>query len=341
MLRAGDLLVSTANSKALVGKSCMIRDVPFPCTFGAFVTVLRPKNDVAPEFLAAWMRSPDALVYCYTTSSNTTNISNLRVSDLLALELPLPPIPEQKRIVAILTEQMTEVEKARAATEAQVRAAETFRSAWLNTLFSSASLGKWPMVRLGDHVVSYRNGFGRRPQGAEDGPIVLRLADITRGEIDLSSPRRVKMTPTELQIYRLEPGNLLFLRVNGSRDLVGRGVVVRELGEGIAFNDHLIRVILQPGLLPEYVRAVSETRRSRATIVELASTSAGQLTVNQDAIASLELPLPPLSEQQKITNCLRQQERISGGLSARLSEALEMLQRLPAALLRRAFNGEI
>jgi len=102
LLRAGDLLVSTANSKALVGKSCLVGEPPFPSTFGAFVTVVRPSGDVLPSYLASAMRTPQAQHYAFTMSSNTTNISNLRVSDLMAFELPIPPIGEQRRISATL-----------------------------------------------------------------------------------------------------------------------------------------------------------------------------------------------------------------------------------------------
>lgn len=129
-------MVSTANSKALVGKSCMVMDLPFSCTFGAFVTVLRPKVNVVPPLLEMWMHTPEAMAYCFQVSSNTTNISNLRVSDLLALQIPLPPLPEQQRIAAILTEQLAAVEKAHTAAEEQLKAIERIPAALLRRAFS-------------------------------------------------------------------------------------------------------------------------------------------------------------------------------------------------------------
>src|SRR5580692_4513283 len=55
ILQAGDILISTANSKNLVGKSCLVHQPPFPCTFGAFVTVARPQSSLYPPYLAYWM----------------------------------------------------------------------------------------------------------------------------------------------------------------------------------------------------------------------------------------------------------------------------------------------
>ncbi|MFA6314237.1 MAG: restriction endonuclease subunit S [Sterolibacterium sp.] len=102
ILRSGDILISTANSKELVGKSCLVHRPPYPCAFGTFVTVARPLEKVYPLYLAYWMGTPDFLAWCYKSSSNTTNISNLRVSELETLELRLPNVSEQKRIAGQL-----------------------------------------------------------------------------------------------------------------------------------------------------------------------------------------------------------------------------------------------
>ena len=113
---------------------------------------------------------------------------------------------------------------------------------------------KWPHASLGQFVESYRNGFGRRPTGTESGPIVLRIADVSGGRVDLSDPRRVDMSARELATYSLEANDLLFIRVNGSRDFVGRCILVGKTAEALAFNDHLIRVRLTDDLDPDYVQ---------------------------------------------------------------------------------------
>ena len=73
-LQPGDILVSTANSKALVGKSCIATEIPEPCVFGAFVTVVRPGPSVLASWLAFTLQRDEAKEYFYLTSSNTTNI---------------------------------------------------------------------------------------------------------------------------------------------------------------------------------------------------------------------------------------------------------------------------
>ena len=131
MLRSGDILVSTANSKALVGKSCLVNAMPEACTFGAFVTVLRPGKDIVSSWLSLTIQNGDAKQYFYDVSSNTTNISNLKVSDLLSYRIPLPPIDEQQRIVAALETHMAAAERARNAAEEMLEAVKALNASLL------------------------------------------------------------------------------------------------------------------------------------------------------------------------------------------------------------------
>ena len=100
VLQIGDILVSTANSKPMVGKSVLVPDLPFECTFGAFVTTLRPKPGIVPSYLSLWMQTDGFMVRANELASQTTNIANLRVSDLLAMEIEVPDRVEDQRRLA-------------------------------------------------------------------------------------------------------------------------------------------------------------------------------------------------------------------------------------------------
>ena len=136
MLQLGDVLVSTANSKALVGKSCLVDTMPFDCTFGAFVTVLRPSTTVDHYWLANYMNSNIAKRFFYEKSSNTTNISNLRVSDLLEADIPLPQLVEQKRIASELDDKLAGVKLAEASIQQELDTIEAMPAALLRKAFS-------------------------------------------------------------------------------------------------------------------------------------------------------------------------------------------------------------
>ena len=102
-LLTGDLLVSSANSWNLVGKCCRVPQLHWPATFGGFISVLRgDPSQIEARYLYNWFSSPRIQVTVRSFGQQTTNISNLNVGRCLRLCLPLPSLPEQRRIAEIL-----------------------------------------------------------------------------------------------------------------------------------------------------------------------------------------------------------------------------------------------
>lgn len=162
--------------------------------------------------------------------------------------------------------------------------------------------------KFGDWVLSYRNGYGKRPGAEESGPIVLRIADVSSGSVNLSNPRRGNISEKDAETYRLLPGDLIFVRVNGAREIVGRCCVVGpEVPPDTIFNDHLIRVRLVPGVDPDFARLCVSVPPARAIIEEAASTSAGQLTISQQVLDSIDVLDIPLHKQRDIAARLKAQ----------------------------------
>lgn len=194
-------------------------------------------------------------------------------------------------------------------------------------------------AKFGEYVDSYRNGYGKRPAAGERGPIVLRIADVSSGVIDLSAPRRGIVSLKDAETYRLLPGDLLFVRVNGAREIVGRCCVVRmAVPPDTIFNDHLIRVRLKPGLDPEFARLCTSLPTARVVIEEAAATSAGQLTINQKILDAIDIPVLSLPEQRRIAARLK--VRLAAVESARAAAQAQLadLEALPARLLAAAFD---
>ena len=192
---------------------------------------------------------------------------------------------------------------------------------------------------FGAWVRSYRNGFGRRPGAGETGPIVLRIADVSSGVITLSTPRRGHVSAREGATYRLEPGDLLFVRVNGAREIVGRCCVVGDdVPNDTIFNDHLIRVQLNPGLDPEFARLCMSLPAARAVIEEAASTSAGQLTISQQVLDSIEIPDFSLDKQQLIARQFEAQLSAVDEARQAAKDQLDELTLLAHAIVRESLH---
>lgn len=305
---------------------------------GRGLAAIRGKDGAAAtEFL--WFLL-DVIVASLLANSAGSTFPNLPGEKLSQLPIALPPLSEQRHIAAILDDQMAAVERARAAAEQQLEAARALSSSYQRAEGELAR--RWPRIAFGELASEWRNGFGRRPQGVESGPIVLRLADVPNGTISLANARRGQMSAEELQQYGLTDGDLLFVRVNGSSSIVGRCVVVDRPSEPLAYNDHLIRVRLRDRIaIPAFVRWAFDLEASREAVLAEASTSAGQITINQSALSAVTIPFPPLAEQVEIVRRHEQNTSLAERVQDLCESEVSGLKHLASSMLRAAFRGEL
>ena len=114
-LQALDILISVSNSLELVGKVAQVAEVPQKSTLGAFISLLRPSTQLDAKFYFYQMASPEIQAEIRSSASTTTNISNISSSKLTEIELRIPPLAEQRRIVAEIETQFTRLDASVAA----------------------------------------------------------------------------------------------------------------------------------------------------------------------------------------------------------------------------------
>ena len=110
LLKLGDIIMSSANSKELVGKTCIVTGLNSEMTFGGFVLVIRGIK-VNPCYLQLYLKNLFIKRAFYNKSTQTTNIANISTRDLEMLEVCLPPLNEQAKIVNKVTDIMNILEK--------------------------------------------------------------------------------------------------------------------------------------------------------------------------------------------------------------------------------------
>lgn len=157
----------------------------------------------------------------------------------------------------------------------------------------------WKWVRFGD-LYKLTNGVASR--GSQGGTLrpVLRLADLVDETIDCSDIRAIALTEPEYNSHIIHPGDLVFIRVNGSRGKVGNAYFY-EGNKEISYCDHLFcGSSMSESIVPEYIRYVFQTSMAKAQIDPFIKTTAGQNTISQVNLGRTLVPLPPTAEQKRI-----------------------------------------
>ena len=184
-----------------------------------------------------------------------------------------------------------------------------------------------PLVPLRDLILESQNGLSKRSGADGLETPVLRLANITAGSIDESDAREIRLTAKELAKYALQHGDLVCIRVNGSKALVGRVIQFRA-NRVWAYCDHFIRLrpnqsLVDHRYLAHYFNSQTVRRHIELNMVS----SAGQNTVSQGTMLDIPVPCPGLETQREIVAELEKQ-------FSRLDEAVANLQRVKANLKR-------
>jgi type I restriction enzyme, S subunit len=254
--------------------------------------------------------------------------------------IPLPPLAEQKRIAAILNERMATVERARAAADAQLEAAKALPAAYLRAVFDSPEAQQWPSRRLGELALIVQNGIYKTADNYGHGHPFLRMYNIRDGswKLALQPLARVALEGSENAVFSLKTGDLLVSRVN-SYELVGKCACVGPEAEGYVFENMLIRVRLDGTADPVFVAQQLGTRRVREQIGSAAKRAIGQASINSEDVRSIAVLLPDPTRQRQIAASLSEQTGSAERAQKPAEEELEAINKLPAALLRRAFNG--
>lgn len=131
----GDVLFNNTNSTELVGKSALFAGHSEPVVFSNHFTRLRTDEELDSGYLAFWLQEQWRRGVFADICNRWIGQSAVKNDKLLGLEIPLPPLPEQRRIAARLNEIMVEIARARAAAQAQLDAINALPAVYLRRAF--------------------------------------------------------------------------------------------------------------------------------------------------------------------------------------------------------------
>ena len=256
------------------------------------------------------------------------------------LPVPIPPCVEQERIVAAIEEQFSRLDAGVAALERVRQNLKRMRADALSGLLRAEDGTEVPHVALGDVLIRGRYGTSTKCSVSGMGLPVLRIPNVQLGKIDLSDLKYAIDLSVDLERSRVAEGDILIIRTNGSRSLIGKAAVVGKIPYPMAFASYLIQLKMNPAAVnPEYIVSALAAPRMRARIEELAATSAGQYNISLDKLRSLRIPLPSLTQQSRTLSTAGGLLSIADHIDEEAKRALMRANQLRSAILARAFAG--
>lgn len=328
----GDVVFAKITPCMENGKSAIARGLRNGIGFGTTeFHVLRAGSLVTAEWLHLLVRSKDFRDGAQANMCGAAGQQRVPIRFLENVEIPIPPLAEQRRIVAWIEELTRRVEEARRLRREAVTKTLAFIPSFWGRLFDLAERKGWKKATLGNKNISAII-MGQSPEGSSynrDGKGVPLLNGPTEFGAEHPTPMQWTTQPTRL----CKEGDILFC-VRGSTTgrmnwadrqyCIGRGIAAIRPNEN--------------NCLPKFLYAFIQTQSNAV----LHYGEGGVFpNFNKDQLAAMEIPLLPIDEQRRIVQYLDNLQSKTEELKRLQTETESELASFTPALLAKAFRGEL
>jgi type I restriction enzyme, S subunit len=327
-VEAGDVLLNITG--ASIGRVCVAPPEFCPANVNQHVCIIRSDGSFDPQFLAFYFATAEFQKFIMQAQAGGTRQALTKVL-VERFCVPLIQLAEQRRIAGRLREQMADVERARAAVQAQLDAAQALPAALLRAHFTNPATNRWPRRRLGDLLRLRKEVI--HPSDQPNG----RATFVGLEHVEPRTGQRiggVELEMTELtgRKPRFRAGDIVYGYL---RPYLNK-VWVADFDGLCSVDQYAYSVsseVADRNFVAWFMR--SPTYLERAPV----SGSSGQLPrIRLEEVAAVELNLPPLAEQRNIAEAIGAEFASFTELRASLQARLAEIENLPAALLRVAFQ---
>ncbi len=333
-LFSGELIMSCSGT---MGKIAIVPEGIKKGIINQALLKLSPKKELLPVFLKLWMQSRNFQEQIALLSQGAAIKNMASVKTLKEIKVPIPTINEQKRIVAILDQAFTEIEKARANAEQNLKNARALFESYLQQVFSRCGGRVATLGEISECVsVGYVGPTSIFYCDEDIGVPFLRSQNVRPYGIEVSNVKYVtKEFHENIKKSQLQQGDLLFVRVGVNRGdcCVLRGfkgelncaniVFARPRGHSIDFLEHFCN-----------------SRIGQESLLGM-TTGSAQGVINTKSVAKLDIPLPPKENQLKIVDKINKIKTEIEKLEVIYGNKVQCLDELKKSILQKAFTGEL
>ena len=313
-VNSGDILISTVRPN--LRGFARVTDAPINLIASTGFAVVTAKGNVDASFLYHHVMTPQFADFLEAATTGQAYPA-VRPLDVAAYSLPVPPLPEQRAIAAVLDSIDDAIEGA----EAVIAATEQLRDSLLHDMLTRGLPGQhtewrdvsglgtipadWEVVRLGDVIgVGPTNGIYKPDSEYGNGVCLIRIDDFAFGEFgNFGDFKRIRATEEEIGRYEVRKDDIVINRVN-SLSHIGKSVLIPQVNEPTLFESNMMRIRFDRCTEPRFGALVLLSDTTRRYFKSRAKKAVQQASINQQDVSELPFPLPPTTEQQMIAGLL-------------------------------------
>lgn len=321
----GDLLMSV---RAPVGP---VNFATQKICIGRGLAAIRPKEKVDQDYLFYFFLKNEADL----ESTSGAVFDSINSKQIREIKIPIPPLPEQKRIVAMLDEAFEAIDQARANIERNIENAEELFQSKLNEIFSQRGEG-WEEESL-KNISKIMYGYTDKSSSEFKGPKYLRITDIQDNSVNWDNVPNCHPMEDEYEKYQLHYGDIVFARTGAT---TGKSYLIVDPPKSV-FASYLIRVQADHELLkPDFLFWYFQSPKYWQIINEGISGSA-QGGFNATKLGKLRIPIPPTETQDQIVEEINSLYEAFDTLKSSYQKKLRDIEELKKSILQKAFSGEL
>jgi type I restriction enzyme S subunit len=332
--KKGDILLSASGT---IGRRVIYDGKPAYFQDSNIVWIDNDEKKVLNEYLYKFYG------FCNWNPSKGATISRLYNDDLRKIPIPIPPLPEQKCIVAILDKAFAAVANAKSSAEQNLKNAKEFFESYLQGVFENKGEG-WEEKAFGKILAEPpKNGWSPPAKYHSDSGVpVLTLSAVTGFIFNSNCVKHTTAPIKDDALYWINNGDLLITRSN-TPELVGHVAICKDLINKTIYPDLMMKINPDVSIvITKFLYYQLRSPQLRSIIKDSAhGANPTMKKINKQDVQNFKISYPSLSEQKSIVKKLDTLSSETKKLEAIYQQKTENLEEMKKSVLQKAFNGEL
>lgn len=300
-----------------------------------------PDKELDPKYLYYF-----CVHFNFMPLDKSTGRPSLAKSDLLKIEMPVPPLPEQERIVARIEELFSQLDAGVETLKKTKAQLAVYRQAVLKEAFDSAT-EDCRMLPIAEILTKTRKGMSTGPFGTmikksdhkTSGVPMLGIENIGKGQF--IDGNKIYVTPEkaeELKAFTLKAGDIIISR-SGT---VGEICAVPERAEGALLSTNLMRVSLDNSIIrSDYFIALFQSKGIVLDQIKELCKGSTRDFLNQTILKQIVFPVPSIEKQSEIVSIIEARMSVCDSIEQTVNTALQQAEAMRQSILKDAFEGRL